>query len=182
MRSIRLEVDYNEVVSFPTGNIEDPKDLEILIGKVNGQFDSWKGLLIDKIKQMRLDEIKGKIEKQREDDLTKIRRGVCNLELCYADGTRHKCSRGSGHLILDPKKGFRCYVWGRKGLCERVTPKGRLSINRTRNAVLDRFKLTFFKKELGEEIDKVRETYRDTEERAKVASLSVQSPSHYHPQ
>ena len=176
MRSIRLEVDYSEVVSFLTGNVEDPKDLEILIGKVNEQFDSWKGLLIDKIQQMRLDEIKGKIEKQRQDELTKIRRGVCNLELCYADGGRHKCGRStSGHLILDPKKGFRCYVWGRKSLCERVTPKGRLSINRTRSAVLDRFKLTFFKKELGEEIEKVRETYRDTEERAKVASLSFTS-------
>jgi hypothetical protein len=172
MRSIRLEVDYSEVVSLPTGNVEDLKDLEILIGKVNEQFDSWKDLLINKIQQIRLDEIKGKIEKQRGEELVKIRRGVCNLELCYADGTRHKCSRGSGHLILDSKKGFRCYVWGRKGLCERVTPKGRLSINRTRSAVLDRFKLTFFKKELNEEIEKVKETYRDTEERAKVASLS----------
>jgi hypothetical protein len=79
MRSVRLEVDYNEVVSLPTGSVEDPRDLETLIGKVNEQFDSWKELLIDKIKQMRLDEIKGKIEMQRQEDLTKIRRGVCNL-------------------------------------------------------------------------------------------------------
>ena len=164
MRSIRLEVDYNEVVSFPTGDVEDPKDLEILIGKVDEQFNSWKGLLIDKIKQVRLDEIQGKVERERQEELTKIRKGVCNLELCYQDGTRHKCGRGSGHLILDPKKGFRCYVWGRKGLCERVTPKGRLSVNRTRNAVLDRFKLTFFKKELSEEIEKVRETYKDVDQ------------------
>ena len=173
MRSIRLEVDYNEVVSLPIGHVEDPQDLDALVEKVNEQFDSWKGLLIDKIKQMRLDEIKKKIEDKRQEDLTKIRRGVCNLELCYADGTRHKCSKGSGHLILDPKKGFRCYVWGRKGLCERVTPKGRLSVNRTRGAVLDRFKLTFFKKELGDEIEKVKETYRDTEERANAISNGV---------
>jgi len=173
MRSIKLEVDYNEVVSFPTGNVEDPKDLEILIGKVNEHFDSWKGLLIDKIKLMRESEIKGKIERQREEELTKIRKGVCNLELCYADGSRHKCSRSSGHLIMDPKKGFRCYVWGRKGLCERVTPKGRLSVNRTRGAVLDRFKLTFFKKELGEEIEKVKETYREADQQAQRISTGV---------
>lgn len=173
MRSIRLEVDYNEVISLPIGNVEDPKDLETLIDKVNEQFDSWKGLLVDKIKQMRLDEIRGSIEKQRQEDLTKIRKGVCNLELCYADGGRHKCSRSNGHLIIDPKKGFRCYIWGRKSLCERVTPKGRLSINRTRSAVLDRFKLTFFKKELGDEIEKVRETYKETETMTNAVSNGV---------
>lgn len=159
MRSIKLEVDYNEVISFPTGNVEDPKDLEILIGKINKHFDSWKGLLIDKIKLIRESEIKGKIERQREEELTKIRKGVCNLELCYADGSRHKCNRSGGHLIMDSKKEFRCYLWGRKALCERVTSKGRLSVNRTRGAVLDRFKLMFFKKELSDEIEKVRETY-----------------------
>lgn len=169
MRSIRLEVDYNEVISFPTGNVEDSKDLDILIDKVNEQYDSWKGLLIDKIKQIRLDEIKGKIEKQRHEELVNICKGVCNLELCYADGGRHKCSRGgSSYLMLDSKKGFRCYAWGRKSLCERVTPKGRLSINRTRSSVLDRFKLTFFKNDIATELERIKEIHRDIEEKSKV--------------
>ena len=81
---------------------------------------------------------------------------------------------------MHPTKGFKCFQWRHAYPCQRVTPTGRISVNRTRYNVLDRFKLIFFKKAVLEEIQKIRDTYKAVEDEANKkiaeAQIKVEAP------
>ena len=56
------------------------------------------------------------------------------------------------------ENGFRCkrYEWE----CARVSPSGEFQIVRT----LDRFRLTFFRRQINEELERMRKEYEETKE------------------
>jgi len=166
---IKIEYNWNTLDRIDIGNMGNPEEFDAFIAKIKERSLLWADLLIKEAHEKRFVEAKKEAEERQKVELLKIRQGICNLELCYANGKQSKCKEigSSAYLGIHPTKGFRCFQWRNAYNCQRVTPTGRISVNRTRHYVLDRFKLIFFKKAVIEEIQKVRDTYKVVEEEAK---------------
>jgi hypothetical protein len=165
---ITIQLDYDTVDHITVNDITNPADFEKMINQIQEKAPTWSEILIEKLKEKQLKEAQRKIENEQQARLIELRKGVCNLELCYARGGEPKKCGENGYLMMHTKKGFSCAKWGHARKCMRVTATGRISVNRKRYAILDRFKLTFFKKAIETEIEKVRNSYKETKEQAEA--------------
>jgi hypothetical protein len=91
-------------------------------------------------------------------------REICEMEFPYVDGTKKECLwKGElSRCLIHDENGFRCRTVKNNlnfafNVCDRVTPTGRISYKKCSYGVLDRFKLTFFRRDILNKIDKVRE-------------------------
>jgi hypothetical protein len=164
---ITIQLDYDTIDYIAVNDITNPADFEQMLKQIREKVPTWSGVLCEKVKEKQLKEAQRKIEREQQTKLVELRKGVCNLELCYANGRQSKCDH-NGHLMIHSKRGFRCAKWGHAYPCMRVTATGRISINRKRYGVLDRFKLTFFKQSILAEIEKVKNSYKETKEQAEA--------------
>ena len=165
---IKIEYNYNTLDRITCEHIGDQKEFDKFIETIKEKSLLWANLLIKEAHEKRFEEAKKEAEEKQKAEFLKIRQGICNLELCYANGKQSKCreSGGGSYLGMHPTKGFKCIQWRHAYPCQRVTPTGRISVNRTRHNVLDRFKLIFFKKAVFEEIQKIKDTYKKVEDDA----------------
>ena len=165
---IKIEYNYNTLDRITCEHMENQKEFDKFIETIKEKSLLWANLLIKEAHERRFEEAKKEAEEKQKAELLKIRQGICNLELCYANGKQSKCreSGGGSYLGMHPTKGFKCIQWRHAYPCQRVTPTGRISVNRTRHNVLDRFKLIFFKKAVFEEIQKIKDTYKKVEDDA----------------
>ena len=165
---IKIEYNYNTLDRITCEHIGDQKKFDKFIETIKEKSLLWANLLIKEAHERRFEEAKKEAEEKQKAEFLKIRQGICNLELCYANGKQSKCreSGGGSYLGMHPTKGFKCIQWRHAYPCQRVTPTGRISVNRTRHNVLDRFKLIFFKKAVFEEIQKIKDSYKAVEDDA----------------
>ena len=165
---IKIEYNYNTLDRITCEHMGDQKEFDKFIETIKEKSLLWANLLIKEAHENRFEEAKKEVEEKQKAEFLKIRQGICNLELCYANGKQSKCreSGGSSYLGMHPTKGFKCIQWRHAYPCQRVTPTGRISVNRTRHHVLDRFKLIFFKKAVFEEIQKIKDSYKAVEDDA----------------
>ena len=179
---VKIEYNYNTIDRIRIDNMGSQVEFDKFIESIKERSLLWANLLIKEATDRRFEEAKKEEEIKQKEAFLKIRQGICNLELCYANGKQSKCreSGGSSYLGMHPTKGFKCLQWGHAYPCQRVTPTGRISVNRTRYNVLDRFKLIFFKKAVLEEIQKIRDTYKAVEDEANKkiaeAQIKVEAP------
>ena len=165
---IKIEYNYNTLDRITCEHMENQKEFDKFIETIKEKSLLWANLLIKEAHERRFEEAKKEAEEKQKAEFLKIRQGICNLELCYANGKQSKCreSGGGSYLGMHPTKGFKCIQWRHAYPCQRVTPTGRISVNRTRHNVLDRFKLIFFKKAVFEEIQKIKDSYKAVEDDA----------------
>ena len=165
---IKIEYNYNTLDRITCEHMENQKEFDKFIETIKEKSLLWANLLIKEAHEKRFEEAKKEAEEKQKAEFLKIRQGICNLELCYANGKQSKCreSGGGSYLGMHPTKGFKCIQWRHAYPCQRVTPTGRISVNRTRHNVLDRFKLIFFKKAVFEEIQKIKDSYKAVEDDA----------------
>ena len=79
--------------------------------------------------------------------------GVGKIKLCYEGDNRYECSRGGCSLKLVGKT-FMCLGEGTINSCD---PMGQIRTRHQRlGSKVDRFKLTFFRAQISEEIEKIR--------------------------
>ena len=94
---------------------------------------------------------------------------IGNIELYYEDGECRKCSHSEfdSSCLRLTRRGFKCCPDNiRSWECERITSSGNISnrrrsrglktVNLDLSVVIDRFKLSFFKRQILEEVEKVR--------------------------
>ena len=168
LSQIKIEYNYNTLDRITCEHMGDQKEFDKFIETIKEKSLLWANLLIKEAHERRFEEAKKEAEEKQKAEFLKIRQGICNLELCYANGKQSKCreSGESSYLGMHPTKGFKCIQWRHAYPCQRVTPTGRISVNRTRHNVLDRFKLIFFKKAVFEEIQKIKDSYKAVEDDA----------------
>jgi len=90
-------------------------------------------------------------------------RVICEMELPYnlppmIINERYFCTdKGIRDGLIFGERGFRCskHDWE----CSRIFPSGKIRIGN-----MDRFRLTFFKRQINEELERMRKEYEETKE------------------
>jgi hypothetical protein len=169
MARLTIQVNYDTIDAVYVDDMTNPTEFKKFIDFIKEKAPTWEATLIKKAEEIQHQEQTKKIERENIEALVQLRKGICRLALPYDKSTNapRKCPEEyHGHLIMHPKKGFCCNVHNYSTpRCMRVTPTGRISLNR-KHYKLDRFKLAFFKKAIMDEIKKVKDSYESISEQA----------------
>ena len=123
---VKIEYNYNTIDRIRIDNMGSQVEFDKFIESIKERSLLWANLLIKEAHERRFEEAKKEAEEKQKAEFLKIRQGICNLELCYANGKQSKCreSGGGSYLGMHPTKGFKCIQWIHAYPCHR----GRLEV------------------------------------------------------